>query len=69
MTLTIELPHEAELQLEAEAKRTGVSVPQLAGRLLIERLNMTTDRIDRLVADIGAPIDIADTSREAIYAD
>jgi len=69
MTLTIELPREAELQLEAEAKRTGVSVPQLAGRLLVERLKTTTDRIDRLIADIGAPIDLADTSRGAMYAE
>lgn len=69
MTLTIDLPQEAEALLEEESRRTGVSIPELAGRVLMEHLHLASDRIGRLIADISAPIDLSDVSREAIYAE
>ena len=69
MTLTINLPSEAENRLEEEALRTGVPISELASRLLLERLQTSGDRIDRLIADIGQPIDLADVSRDMIYAE
>lgn len=69
MTLTIELPPEAEIWLQQESVRTGTPINELAGRLLTERLKPRKDRIGKLVNDIGAPIDLADTSREAIYVE
>jgi hypothetical protein len=44
-------------------------VRELAGRLLTERLQTGADRIGRLIADISAPIDVADVTRDAIYAE
>lgn len=69
MTLTIELPPEAEIWLQQESERTGTPVNELAGQLLTERLKPGQDRISKLAHDIGAPIDLADASREAIYAE
>jgi hypothetical protein len=69
MTLTIDLPQEAEALLEEESRRTGISIPELAGRVLMEHLHLTNDRIGRLIADISVPIDLLDVSREAIYAE
>jgi hypothetical protein len=69
MTLTIDITLEAESRLEQESERTGIPVPELAGRLLMERLQPGTDRINNLIADISAPIDVADVSRETIYAE
>jgi hypothetical protein len=69
MTLTIELEPEVESRLQEESQRTGVPIAEVAGRILMERFQANTDRIGRLIASISAPIDIADTSRETIYAD
>ena len=69
MTLTINLSSEAESRLTEESKRIGIPVEELAGRLLSQRLTSGADRIARLIADISAPIDMPDVSRDAIYAE
>ena len=69
MTLTIDLPPEAEVRLLEESQRIGIPVSDVAGRLLTERLLQGSDRVARLIADISVPIDLSDTLREAIYAD
>lgn len=38
MTVTVDIPLEAEARLAEESQRTGIPIPELAGRLLTERL-------------------------------
>ena len=70
MTITINLPEDAEATLRDQAEKAGVSLDRFVERLVLDRFVSARTRIDRLVAAIGDPtVILEDVSREAIYGE
>lgn len=72
MTITINLPREAESRLQAESLRTGLPVEQLVERVIAERFEASAtsgkENAQEFFDRMARPAPVIDTSRENIYA-
>ena len=72
MTITIDVPPEAELRLKQEADREGFPVERLVERVIAERFDATalggTENAQTFFDRMARPSAVIDTSRDNIHA-